>query len=296
MAGTDLEVADEVIYAPVADIRIGDRLRPIDPVWAAALGAIMSAEGQHDPIKITRLPGQKDFTLVAGGHRLAGAKLEGWDSIQAIVVLPNAHARRQQEISENLWRKGLDPIDRAAFVAELIALHKQAAGVDPDKDGRAVSANVRWQKALKADSADAMATVAVAYGFAADLSQKIGLSERTIRGDLELYRRLLPDVVGKIRGLPVASSAGQLRALARLPYDDQRAVAQLLVDGANSVTDALATIQQKPKPDPSTKAWSAFFGSWSRMSGAMRRAALTELRAQGLPRGVSITFSGESDA
>src|SRR3546814_7716229 len=100
--------------------------------------------------------------LVAGGHRLAAAKDRGKSHINAIIVTADKVERKMREVSENLWRNNLGPLDRSRFIAEIVELHKFKAGVDPSKDGRSASAQVRWQKALKSDAEDANDTIAVA--------------------------------------------------------------------------------------------------------------------------------------
>jgi ParB-like chromosome segregation protein Spo0J len=288
-------VVGEIIAVPIGRIDVGERLRPVDPVWAAALGAVMAAEGQQTPIEVCRLPGQRRYQLVSGGHRLEGARLAGLKTIQAVEVGNSAMERRAREVAENLWRKGLDPVDRAAFVAELYALQKARAGLEAGEDGRKVAAEARWAKALKADAADASVSVTLAYGWAEGVADQIGLSRKTIYRDLELHRGLAPDVLAALRGLPIATNAGQLRALARMSADDQRAVAELITSGAaKTPAEAADIIHQRPKPAPEAKAWSAFIGGWSRMSAAMKRQALRELENQGLPKGVTLTFTGDA--
>ncbi len=284
-------VVGEILAIPVDQIEIGERLRAIDPVWAQALGGVIKAEGQNTPIEVCRLPGSAKYRLVSGGHRLTGARLTGQPTINAVVVDNGALERRVREVSENLWRKGLDPADRAAFVAELYTLQKARSGLAADEDGRKVSAQVRWQKALKAQADHASATVALAYGWADGVADQLGLSRRSIYNDLALHRGLLPDTIGRLRGHRVVTNAGQLHALARMsPADQREAVSLILAGGARSVSDALAVLAQKPKPTPEAKAWSAFFGGWSRMSAAMRRDALRELEKLGLPKGARIVF------
>jgi hypothetical protein len=281
----------EIVAIPVVDIEVGKRLRPVDPVWAMALGQVMGAEGQKTAIEVCRLPGKRGFTLVAGAHRLEGARLRRWDTIEARIVGADALERRAREVSENLWRKGLGPIDRAAFIAELIQIKRTQAGVAPGEDGRKASAAARWAKDQARDATDMMS---VAYGWTADVAEMAGVAERTVRRDLELHRGLLPDVVARLRRHPLGANAGQLRALARMSPDDQRAAAAMILAGeAKGASDALATLRQKPKPSPETKAWSAFLGGWSRMSAATRRDALRELSQRGLPKGCRLTFEGE---
>jgi ParB family chromosome partitioning protein len=290
-------VLAEIISIPVSEIEIGERLRPVDRKWATALGGIMAAEGQKTAIEVCRLPGRSKYLLVSGGHRLVGAQIAKIASIHAVVVSADAAERREREISENLWRLELGPIDRAAFIADLVLVFKEREGIDPAQSPQSIAAQARWKKTAKADAADACHQFSRAYGWAGEVAAQIGLSTKTVYADLALYRGLLPDVAASLRGHPVASVGGQLRTLAKLSSEDQRAVCGLILAGdAKAVADAVSILKQKKKPTAEDRAWSAFFGSWSRMSGAMRRAALTELRAQGLPRGVTITFTGESDA
>jgi len=291
MASKPAEIVGQILAIPVDAIAIGDRLRPVDPVWADALGAVMTAEGQNVPIEVCRLPGQNGYHLVAGAHRLEGARLRGWATISAVVVGASAIGRRLREVSENLWRKGLGPIDRAAFVAELYDLQRAKRGVEDGASPQQIAAGARWSKAIKAEAHDASATIAHAYGFAAEVADQVGLSRRSIYNDLALHRWLRADVVEQLRGLPIASNGAQLRALAKLSEADQRRAVALIVSGdAKGVAEAIGIINQAAAKSPETKAWSAYFGGWSRMSAATRLDALREQVAQGLPKGVSVTF------
>ena len=67
-------VVEQVVLLPVDQIDDSGRLRPVDLIWAAALGRIMTADGQDEPISVCRLPGQAGWKLIVGGHRLAGAQ------------------------------------------------------------------------------------------------------------------------------------------------------------------------------------------------------------------------------
>lgn len=294
-------VIEQAIAIPIAEIEVGERSRPIGPAWAAALGRIMTAEGEinRTAIEVCRLPGRSKYLLVAGGHRLEGARLEGWEVIKAVVVDADAVARRLSEIAENLWRRELCPLDRAAAVAQLVELHKLKAGLDPEKDGRSVSAKARWSERLNADADDASATIALAYGWADDIAAAADLSRRTIYLDLELHRGLLPDIAAQLRLHPMGGNAAQLRALAKMPEKQQRLAAALIVGGqAKTTSDAGAQLQPGPKKAPTAgaKHLSAFMGAWSRMGTRERRQALRQLDGLGLPNGIRLTFEGDTDA
>ena len=278
-SSTDLAVVEQAVMLPIDMIDDSDRLRPVDPNWAAALGRIMTADGQDDPISVCRLPGRNGWKLITGGHRLAGARAEGWAEIKAVVKSADALERRRREVSENLWRKGLDPLDRAAFVAELHQVLRARAGIEADTDGRAISAQVRWQTALKAEAEDATEIISVAYGFAGQIGEMVGVTDRTIRSDLELYRRLAPSVAAQLRSHPVGRNAAQLRALTRLSEADQKRACEMILQGrVKSAGEAVALLAGKVQPSAEAKRLSAFIGALQRMGRAERKAALKTIR------------------
>lgn len=264
----------------------GERLRDIDPVWAEALGRVMLREGQRTPIEVCRLPGQQRWLLVSGAHRHAGAEIADIEYLRAEIVSANRDDRRMREVSENLWHSDLDPMDRASFVAEAVAIQKRRAGFDPAADGRAISAAVRWQKIVKTAAADANVTMTVAYGFTDRIAAELGFSTAKVERDLLLHRRLLPSLVARLRENrhPILNNATQLRALAKLDGAEQQKVVAALLGGARSVPDAVRSIAGEIAPDPETKRLSAFLGSFARMSLAERKGALVHLAAQ-LPAG-----------
>lgn len=222
------ETLPDFVVVRTADIDEGDRLRPIDPIWGDALGQIMLREGQRTPIEICRLPGTSRWRLVTGGHRLFGAISADIEEMRAEIVSADRDDRRMREVSENLWRRGLAPIDRAAFVAEAVAIHKRRVGVDPSVDGRVGSVKARWQQALKAEALDTTATIAGVYGFTEAVAGELGFSTRTVENDLMLYRRLAPSLVERLRAArhPVLTNGTQLRALAKLDEHAQAPAAR----------------------------------------------------------------------
>ena len=283
----------------------GDRLRAVDPVWGAALGQMMMRDGQDTPIQVCRLPGTTRWMLVAGAHRLFGAKAEDIQYLRAEIVSSDRDNRRLREVRENLWRSDLNPLDRAAFIAEAVSIIKRRAGLDPAAEGRAASANARWQKQVDQEADDATATIATAYGWSDEVGEQIGLSARTVRNDLMLYRRLSPSMVARLRATrhPVLGNGTQLRALAKLDEDAQaKAVELLTVPGASlnygqpkTVADAIAhPLGPKPagaKSNPDDKRLSAFLGAFQRMSLAEKKGALAQLAEQ-LPSGMHIIQDG----
>lgn len=287
------QIARSLYMVPVEAIDASGGLRPLDPVWVEALAALLARDGQRRPIEVYPKPGG-GYGVIAGRHRLAAVRVLGWATIDADVLEADVLDRRASEVSENLFKLGLSPLDRAAFVAEQIAVEKARAGVSEDATPQSVAANARWAAKIKADAADASDIMSHAFGWTDVVATAAGLNRRTIERDLELHRGLKPAVAEAVRGLPIAANAGQLRALAKLPEAEQREVVGLLVEGAaTGVAGAVAVLKQKPVQSPAQKAFSAFVGAWGRMTPSLQKAALAEIASHGLPPGVSVTIDGE---
>ncbi len=289
--------SDDVGFVRVDQIEMGDRLRPVDEVYAAGLGQVMQRDGQRTPIEVCLHPFAPHYTLVTGAHRLRAAQLIGLEHIKATVISAGEMELKLAEVSENLFRRDLSPYDRATFVAELVALRKIKAGIDPAKDGRTVSATARWQKSLKIEADDTTAKIAVAYGFSEDVAAAVGLSVRTVRDDVLLYRRLTPITIDALRSVnhPLLGNASQLRALAKLEPAQQADVVGALLgrgkfDGkpAKTIAEAQARMANRKAAAAEDKRLSAFIGTFNRMSIAEKRGALAVL-ADMLPAGWTLT-------
>lgn len=301
----DPVVAGEIIIVDPRRIRMGERLRAVDLTWAEAIGTAIERDGQITPIDVCPVYDDPacDYELAGpGGHRLQGALIREHDGIEARVVSSDRDVQRRREAAENLFRRANDPMERAAAIAELVRISKQRAGVDPQKDGRTVSAAVRWQKAVKTEADDANVTMTVAYGFTAEVAGELGLSASTIERDLMLYRRLAPSLLARLRDAkhPVAKNAGQLRALAKLDDDAQLKAVGNLTRHANelstfhgtkpiaTVAEALAVGQPGAKAaDPEAKRLSTFLGTFQRMGLAEKKGALAHLTGM-LPAGFAL--------
>lgn len=285
-------VVGEILDIPVARIRTGQRLRELDQTWANALSGILDREGQRTPIEVSVIDGTSDYQLVTGLHRTAARTIGGHTTVRGVIVSGDALERRSREVSENLWRKGLEPLERAAFIAELHEILRIQAGRPEDVSAQSVAARARWESDPKKEAEDASLNVRLAYRFPEEIADQVGLSRAQVYRALQLHRALAPDVASAIRTTEAGRNSAQLQALAKLPPEDQRKVADLITGGkARAVPDAVAQLTGAVKPTAEAKRLSAFVGAFARMSLAEKKAALSTLAELDLPKGWSISHA-----
>lgn len=229
VAPAPVRVVPSTIEIEIATIDAADRLRQVDPDIVAALAASFNEVGHRTPIIVRSGEGNRAL-LVAGAHRLAAAKLLGWQSIRAEFLDLDAQQARLVEIDENLIRAELTALDRALFLVErkriYELLHPETVHGGDRKSTR------------KMKPADQVANLATWSRFSTDAAEKTGLSERSVQRACELATALSPDAIALIRGTKLADNAAQLKALADIDPVEQVKVARAVADGAVSVTAA----------------------------------------------------------
>lgn len=125
----------KAIEIDVDDIEIGERHRALSDVAVERLASSMSDIGLRHPISIRivdeMIVGGKMTcgvpVLVAGAHRLAAAKMLGWDRISCLEVNDDAIEAELWELAENLHRLDLTKEQRDAHIrryAELLEKQK----------------------------------------------------------------------------------------------------------------------------------------------------------------------------
>lgn len=202
----------------VSEIHVGERLRPIDMDYAEAIAASMSEHGQISPIMIRRTPAKKGtpFTLVAGGYRTAAAGLLGWTEIDAIVVKADAVEAQLLEISENLYRNELNPLDRAIFVMKYRELWEEKHG--KITRGGDQSAKVHDDPLLFSKG----------RVLSEKVQERLGISHNTYKRAVSIGQNLDPVLKFAVRGTTAENDQSQLLQLAKLPREDQVKVAAAL--------------------------------------------------------------------
>lgn len=264
---------------PIAQIDVPAGRRKVDPDWVAALAADFDAQGHRIPILVVEAG--KRFRLVAGGHRLAAAKLLTWKSIRADVTPADAFADeaalRLAEIAENLMRRELSALDRAMDVAAWREIYEQAQGAV--KPGRKKS----FQVGTNSD-ADPMAVAAERFSAAFNeaAQRALGLGKTAVWRCLKIAT-LDADTRERVALTRLADNQSELIALAEIEREMRPAVLDHILSEppmAGSVAGAVAMIEGRKPEDPAEKAFRSFSDSWRRFPVRQRRAFVRAHQAE----------------
>jgi hypothetical protein len=275
------------------DIDDSGRIGFFYPDKAAALGRLMKVDGQRTPISVTknRDGASKPWRLVVGMHRTAGARLEGIQ-VFAVEVTGKPEELADQEASENLHRRRLEPLERAKFTAALVqAAQDRIARENGNLKQQQLAVKARWQRvksheirpddALTEEVNDTCAKIAHVYGWEESAGEALGMSRRSIHNDLQLFRLLIepfPKLVERLAAHPVVgSNASQLKLIAQVrdEADRRNVIETILADAELSADDALIRVgvasEKGRKPSEEEKAFSAVIGNLGRLSAPQQK-------------------------
>lgn len=267
--------ADELPFdVEIGDIEYSDRLRDIEPAHAMLIAVSMRERGQLTPILVRRRPGKKGqpYILVAGGHRIEGANLNGWTKIKAVLFTGTEAEARLAEIDENLIRHELSAFDRATFMAERKRLYEE---IHPDAKHGGDRRSAEYQND----------TVTV-WSFAKDTAERCGLTSRTIERAVQIATKLAPAAKARIPGTWLAKKQGELIALSHLTPEQQLQALDLLLSPEPSVKSVEAArkvvqgVRDQVKPE-AEKQFDKLADAWDRAGAPARRNFVEFLRKAG---------------
>lgn len=236
----------------LADIRVADRLRQIDPVWVDAIAMSMAKLGQQNALLVAK--SGDNYKLVAGAHRLAAAKKLGWEKVAAVVVDGTNLELRLHEIDENLLRRELSELDRAAFLLERKTVWEE---LHPETAQGKAGAAARWMQTT-------------GLSFASDAAEKLQLSVRSVQRAIKRMK-IDAGVRAEIAGTYIADNGSILDSLARLTPAEQRKVVKLMLRDKDPVKSVGAALGKKPPADKD-KPLNALIALWRKTPIAAKRA------------------------
>ncbi len=205
------DILTTVTALPVADIRVGTRLRPLFEPAVEALIRVIGDHGFTVPILVRRT--KKGDVLVDGLHRLTAETRRGSATIPVVVVTCTDAEAQAMEASQNLAGAAMSPLDDALFLAAYsdayLKMHPETA--------RGM-AGALAKKGVQANSSSFAEIVAEKRAVSPRQVQKIARAGRMISHDEAMQMRLcgqkvtLQDVIAVAK---VGDVARRAKAIAR---------------------------------------------------------------------------------
>lgn len=193
----------------IDDVVVNDRLRALDMEKVAEIAESIASVGLLNPITVT-----PERVLLAGRHRLEAMRLLGRRVIEARVVdLEGLHGELA-EVDENLIRAELSVLERAEHIRRRRAIYEI---IHPEA--------VRPKGGRRPETRKCIST------FAEDAADRLGLTPRSIRHELQIAERICDEAKDVLRGTPVADMKAELIAVSRMDPDVQVRVAMKLAEG-----------------------------------------------------------------
>jgi hypothetical protein len=180
-----------------------------------------------------------EYVLIFGAHRLAAHEKLERATIPAIIHDFDALHVALAEIDENIERHALTRLEESLALTRrkeiYLAMHPETESVTKrGGPGRGKKTN------------DKLAGVS----FAQDTANKTGKSRRTIERKVEIGEKLDREAAEMLKGTRAESKLSELRALAAMPADAQRATAAKLQAGKIAcVQDQSATSKEPSKAE-----------------------------------------------
>lgn len=238
----------KLLELPLTSIEVGtDRARDFDPAWADGLAGIIAAQGLKHPITVRVVDGIN--RLVAGRYRLEAARILGWEAIPCILSEADSDdAARLEEVMENLGRAELIALDRCHHLYELKVVWER---MYPQAKAGVAGATAMHKKYATANFATADGGEEV-FGFSEANAEKVGLSARSIRLAVKIWKGLSPASRAVLVGTDLATKQTELKALSEEKASVQAKILDLIfgdVHPVHNVAQALSYLANGVSPD-----------------------------------------------
>lgn len=256
----------------IKSVFIGERLRAVDSDYVALLAASIKENGLRQPIEVRKVSDAR-YLLISGGHRLEAVRSLGEEKIPAIIVEASELEAQLREIDENLFRCDLSALDRATFLARRKEVYQE---LHPETRA---GGDRRSKQMRKVEHLEEEGPESVSSPIMPTFSDETASIDRAI----SRYKAIDPDVREKIASTWLADSGAQLDMLAKQTSENQRRIADLIVEQGvrATVADIMRQLEEKP-PAPKPGKMEVFLGLWRKCS-ARKRRGIAELVSQNFP-------------
>ena len=276
---------------PVSEIVVGyDRIRSTDPVVVKGLADDIAQRGLFTAIALRYDNGK--FHLIAGAHRLEAVKALNWGTILSVVFEVDAETAFGMEVSENIMRSQLEPLDMCEAFAREKFLYEEAHP-ETRHGGDRKSEEVSSGRGVHLIADDG---VAEAKSFADMMAETIGRHPRTVRRYLALtgiksaIRETIRESATSLR-----LNLRELEALSKVAPELQHDVVSRILDGScPTVKAALDDVTGRREFSPDERSYDRILVSWSKLSAGIRCRFLNDLAEEDLPEGYVVLRPGQT--
>lgn len=199
-------------------IKVNPGRREVLPEHIEELGKSISEIGLLNPITI-----DSSYTLIAGLHRLEAAKSLGWTEIECIVSTLEGLQAELAEIDENFVRRDLSAVE----FGDLLLRRKEIYETLHPETKAGLSQAAGMNRAMGNNVAEKMS--ATLKPFVEDTANKLGVTPRTIRRQIQAAKNLTPEAKELIRHADIPKET--TLKLSRLAPKQQEEAASLIVSG-----------------------------------------------------------------
>ncbi|MCX5806761.1 MAG: ParB/RepB/Spo0J family partition protein [Proteobacteria bacterium] len=244
MATKKTSVNPEFLYIPVDKIVVMEQVRSNIDIETDSFKSLMQSikdKGILEPLIVT---GQDDGTylLICGERRLVAAQQLGLETVPVRVIEAGNELGDTIaiQLTENLQREDLNPIDQAKGILSFIQAKHPEKGYDVDG---VMSELVNYNRSPEYVSEDFSATVA-------EISEISGKSIRTLHRTISLLK-LSPEIQATISSGNLPVSQGYLFA-ANLECPNLKNIFDAVIKTpvTNATLERMLTAYKKVKPDP----------------------------------------------
>lgn len=223
-------------------IQVNSGRREALPDAVRELADSILAVGLLNPITVDR-----DYTLIAGLHRLEAAKLLGWSEIECHISTLEGLQAELAEIDENFVRADLETVEfgkllmRRKEIYEMLHPETKYGVSQANAMNRAQGNNVSERGAPTSKS------------FTRDTAKKLGISPRSVEEKIQIARDMTPKAQEIIQDADRKIKKKDLLKLSRMEPEQQEQAAAQLAAGEIKSADEFQPEKTPESPKPARK-------------------------------------------
>ena len=201
---------------PIEEIQIKEGRRELNVEHVEELSESIRELGLLNPLTV-----DKDYTLIAGLHRLEAVKMLGWPEVEVTVCSLEGLKAELAEIDENIIRSDLSTLEygeillRRKEIYEM--LHPETVQTN---QGGPFRGNQHQQVSDKMTQ--------TTKSFVQDTAEKLGVGKRTVERQIQTAKNLTPEAKEIIRGSDTKITKEAALKLSRMEPEQQKEAAKML--------------------------------------------------------------------